>query len=64
MQRLDVEIPLMDATTDELDSLQSKLPSGFYIEDNSDRGWGLAIRTTIQCGIPILIKINSDDFYN
>jgi hypothetical protein len=44
--QVDIELALVDASADELKGLQSYLPSGFYVEDRSDRGWGLVIRTT------------------
>lgn len=44
--QVDVELALIDASTAELFYFQSKLPVGFYVEDKSDRGWGLVIRTT------------------
>ncbi|HEB93943.1 MAG TPA: hypothetical protein ENI94_10875 [Gammaproteobacteria bacterium] len=44
--QVDVEIALINASANELKVIQADLPPGFFIEDRSDRGWGLVIRTT------------------
>lgn len=44
--QVDVELSLVNAPANELKAIQDDLPSGFFVEDRSDRGWGLVIRTT------------------
>lgn len=44
--QIDVELALVDASADELNGIKSDLPSEFYVEDRTDKGWGLVIRTT------------------
>lgn len=43
--QIDVELALVDTSMDELVNLQRDLPSEFYVEDRSDKGWGVVIRT-------------------
>lgn len=52
MQQIDLELALTEGSAD-LMTIQENLPLGFYIEDRSDRGWGLVIRTSQE---------SSDDF--
>ena len=44
--QIDVELALINASSNNIKYLQSHLPTEFYIEDRSDRGWGIVIRTT------------------
>jgi hypothetical protein len=44
--QIDVELALVNASVDQLKNIQDDLPSKFFVEDRSDRGWGLVIRTT------------------
>ena len=46
MQKIDVELALVDASVGELKRLLSDLPSEFHVEDRSDNGWGLVICTS------------------
>lgn len=46
--QVDVELAFVNASADQLKSIQDDLPPGFFVEDRSDRGWGLVIRTTQQ----------------
>lgn len=42
--QLDVELALIDMSADDLNDIKSHLPTGFYVEDRSDKGWGLVVR--------------------
>lgn len=46
--QIDLELALVDASRDELVTLQSSIPKDFFVEDQTNRGWGLVIRTTLQ----------------
>ena len=44
--QIDVELALVSATAIQFNDIEDNLPQGFFIEDRTDRGWGLVIRTT------------------
>ncbi len=58
--QIDVELALVNATVSELKYFQDNLPGGFYVEDKSDRNWGLVIRTTQK--LPEDFTAAIDDF--
>jgi hypothetical protein len=46
--QVDVELALINAPADQLGVIQDQLPSVFFVDDQSHRGWGLVIRTSQQ----------------
>ena len=56
--QVDVELALVNAPANDLKAIQDDLPSGFFIEDRSDRGWGLVIRTTQELSDNVSDSIN------
>lgn len=48
MPKVDIELALTRALPNQLSEIRELLPSGFMVEDESKRGWGLVIRNSVE----------------
>jgi len=46
--QVDIELTIINASSFELVKLTKIIPSGYFVEDATERGWGLSIRSLVE----------------